>query len=307
MMRTGKMVLVGLGVSVLALGACGGTQIPQHSGYKSNKAKPWNKPKTIKLNDDYKGKISAELDYAAFKRARWFAVDLPGPGTLDVNIEVIPGGPERDDDEQMDVGLEILDQKFNVLAKSDLEADDARELKKERSLKELPEGRYLIHMYLEGRLDAADVDLKVAFTKGDLPWQSDFPNQVAFVGPLPAVPVLDDTPAPPKKPVRTHGTRHGPRPPRPPPQDPPPTTPTAGNVVVAITDVQASGSGAQIVIGGGTSDGLSNGLVGSVRGVRNSTFKLTGCSSSTCKATVKASPDDVRGSGKVSIRLVIAP
>jgi hypothetical protein len=58
-----------------------------------------------------------------------------------------------------------------------------------------------------------------------------------------------------------------------------------------------------ITIAAGTSDGLENGLAGSVRGVRNSSFKLTGCGSATCRAKVKAAIDDVRSSGAVVIKL----
>ena len=292
---------------LFVVAACGGSKVPEHPGYKSVKAKPWDKPKVLKLEKNA-AKAETDLDYARFKRAKWFAVDLPGPGTLDVQMEVTPGGPgsgggeesEEGEELDMDVALEIVDgTSFAVLAKSDLEADDAHELKKQRTLKELPEGRYLIHVYLQGRLDTADVELKVAFARGELPWKSDFPNQVAFVDALPAVPPLDDTPEAEKPRPRPRPT--GPRPPREKPEDPPPSG--GGSIMAEISDVQPEGSGTKITIAGGTSDGLENGLSGSIKGVRNSSFRLSGCGPSTCRATVKAAPDDVRGAAGVLIKL----
>jgi hypothetical protein len=312
MMRAGVVaVLLSFG-AVFALAACGGTKVPTHPGYKSVKAKPWEKPKVLKLEKNA-AKAETDLDYARYKRAKWFAVDLPGPGSLAVQIEVTPGGPgsggggeedEEGEELDMDVGLEIVDgTSFNVLAKSDLEADDAHELKKQRMLRELPEGRYLIHVYLQGRLDTADVELKIEFARGELAWQSDFPNQVAFADTLPAVPPLDDTPEAEKPRPRPSG----PRPPRGPGTPPPPPPPTGGTIMAEISDVQPEGSGTKITIAGGTSDGLENGLSGSIKGVRNSSFKLSGCGPSTCRATVKAPPDDVRGAAGVMIKLKAAP
>jgi hypothetical protein len=293
MMRIGVMLC-------FLVAACGGTNIPQHGGYKSPKSKPWDKPKVLKL-DKNAAKTEADLDYGRYKRARWFAVDLPGSGSLDVKMEVTPGGPGSDEDleQDMDVALEILDaESFNVLAKSDREAGDAHELKKQRVLKELPEGRYLIHVYLQGRLDSAEVELKVAFARGELPWKSDFPNQVAFIDDLAAVPPLDDTPEAEKPRPRPRPV--GPRPPR--PEEPAPPS-SGGSVQAEISDVQAKGGGTIITIAGGTSDGLANGFSGSIKGVRNSGFKLSGCSSSTCRATVKAAPDDVRLATGVLIKV----
>lgn len=293
-------------VLALGLGACGGIKVPLHSGYKGKSQKPWEKAKEIKLGPDFAGKVSTDLDYGSYKRARWFWVRLPGPGDLSIEMEVVPGGTpvesEDDEGEDMDVAIELFDPAFNIIARSDLEAEDAHSLKKTLEKKQLEADRYLVHVYLQGRLDAADVELKVGFARGEAVWKSDFPNQVDFVPQIAAVPVFDDAPqkAPPKPP------RNGPRPPRPP--TPTPTTPTApasGQLVQAsITDTQADASGnVRIVIGGGTGDGLSDGLTGTVAGVPRSGFKLTGCSASTCKAVVKGNVDDIRNSGAVNIRL----
>jgi hypothetical protein len=117
MMRIGVMLC-------FLVAACGGTNIPQHGGYKSPKSKPWDKPKVLKL-DKNAAKTDADLDYGRYKRARWFAVDLPGSGSLDVKMEVTPGGPGSDEDleQDMDVALEVaLGQHVERLGVEDLRA-----------------------------------------------------------------------------------------------------------------------------------------------------------------------------------------
>jgi hypothetical protein len=298
---------LGIVLGLMFVVACGGVKAPQHSGYKKPKSKPWEKPKVLKLEKGA-AKADVDLDYATYKRAKWLAVDLPGPGTLDVAIDVSPnsgsgGVTEEGEELDLDVGFEIVDGKsFAVLHKSDLESDDAHDLKKQKAIPDLDEGRYLIHLFLEGRMDSADVDVKVGYTRTDKPWKSEFPNNVAFVDNLAAIPPLDDAPVIEKKPPPRP---HGPRPPRPPTTPDPPTGGTggAGSIVAEITDIQPDGSGTKITIGGGTSDGLENGLKGSIKGVRNSGFTLSGCGASTCRATVKAPVEDVRNASGVTIKL----
>jgi hypothetical protein len=306
MTRALGLGLLTFGLSLLV--ACGGAQIPSHNGYKGKKPKPWEKPKVLKL-DKNEAKSGFDLDYAKLKRARWLAVDLPGPGTLTAFLDVSPssgsgGTTEEGEELDIDVGFEILDgTSFNVIAASNLETDDAHELKKELKAKELTEGRYLVHVYLQGRLDAADVDVKLTFERGEQKWKSDFPNQVAFVGPLAAIPPLDDAPeqvAVKKKTRVTRVTSDKPK-----DKDKPDDDKGGGGAVMAeISDTQPEGSGGtMITIAAGTGDGLENGLSGSVKGVRNSSFKLSGCGASTCRAKVKAAIDDVRSAGAVVIKL----
>ncbi len=293
---------------------CGGAQVPTHSGYKGKKPRPWDKPKVLKLEKNA-AKADVDLDYARFKRARWLAVDLSGPGTLEVQIEVTPGsggggGGEDDgegegEEQDMDVGFEILDgTSWNVLARSNLEADDAHELKKQHRLTELPEGRYFIHLYLQGRLDSADIDVKVSFARGELAWKSDFPNQVAFVDSLAAIPPIDDAPAPVVAKKRTGVTRVTTDKVKDKDKDKDTGGGGGGAVMAEISDIQTDASGGtKITIAGGTGDGLENGLSGSVKGVRNSSFRLSGCGPSTCRALVKAPAEDVRGAAGVIIKL----
>ena len=61
-------------LATLSLAAYGGTQIPQHNGYKAN-AKPWKKFKTLKFDEKGEAKADGDLSYANYRRAAWYAVD----------------------------------------------------------------------------------------------------------------------------------------------------------------------------------------------------------------------------------------
>lgn len=303
----GTLVVLALALAV----GCGGKQVPQHTGYKGKKPTPWTKAKPIELDEEYKAKVSGELDYGEFKRAKWYSLTLPGPGSVDFNFEFVPGT-----DEDMDVAFEVLDPNNKVLVRADAESEDVNEQKKQRKLEDLPEGRYLIHVYLQGRLDTADFDLKLQFARGTAVWKSDFPNQVPYPDELPAVPPFDDTPssAPPprcgvpgkpKCPKRcgTPGAQ---------PCKPPPPQETCGvpgkpacklpPISASITNVDPDPAGARITIAAGTGDDVANGMKGSVKGVKGSSFTLGNCTATRCTATVKAAVDDVRGSGEVVIK-----
>jgi len=288
MLRTSLLALA----LIVGTVGCAGRQVPQHSGYKGKKPTPWTKPKVIELDDELTAKVESDLDYGQFKRAKWFALTLPGPGELTLDLETVPAG-----DADLDVAMEVLDPNYHVIVRADEESEDVNEQKKQRVLPDLPEGTYLIHVYLQGRLDSADFELKLKFARGTLAWKSDFPNQVAYVDELAVVPPLDDTPAvrpPPGKPRPP-----GPRPPKPPP-DAPPSGKQA--MFADITDVQPEGDGSKLVIGGGTSDGLGDGMKGSVSGIKNGSFTLKGCNANRCFASVKAAPDDVRSANGVVVR-----
>ncbi|HVV87601.1 MAG TPA: hypothetical protein VHE35_31385 [Kofleriaceae bacterium] len=298
MMRSWSVMVV-LATAV-ASGACGGVKIPQHSGYKGTHPEPWKKPKELKLTEKdgkYTGKAEDSLDYGAYKRARWYKITLPGPGKLDLDLEITPGG----DAEDTDVGFEVLSPNYDVISPTDKDADDTNEQKKTRSLADLPEGDYLVHLYLNGRLDSADVELKATFTRGEAVWKSDFPNQVAFVGELAAIPPFDDTPVKAPPPPKPHHGGGSPRPPKPEPEAP--VDPSAPKPVAAsITNVEPAGSGARITIGAGTNAGVADGWKGSINGVKGSGFVVSGCGAVTCQATVKVSADEASASGKVVLK-----
>jgi hypothetical protein len=284
---------------LIVLGACGGADIPTHSGYKNDKVKPWKKPKLIPFDEKGEGKADGELDYADFRRARWYAVDLPSEGELEVSLEISP----VTEDEEFDLAMEVLDPNFQVITKADLDEDDAHEILKQRTLYDLTPGRYLIHLYLERRLDLADYDLKVKFLAQAKAFESDFPAQVAFTPRLPVVPLLDDTPADQiriaKKPViKRTGKGRKPR------VDTP--VETGRKVPARVINVAVSGGDALITIDRGTNQGVEDGMKGYVLNVKGGSFTVTSCTERNCKGKVtNATPDMISKSGKVII--VVSP
>lgn len=298
-----SLVLAALVASGLT--ACGGVQIPQGNGYKNPRSEPWKKPKDIKLDTDNKGKADGDLSYPDFRRAKWYSVTLPARGDLALELDVTPPG----DQDKFDLAVEIIDGKsFQVISKSDKDDDDAGELKKTKSLIDLPAGTYLIHLYLEGRLDTAEYELALAFTPGKPDaggggGDDDFPKGVAFPPPLPQVPLTDDTPAT----IVSHpctgrhcggGGGGGVRPPPPPPPPPPGGPAVSGRVI----NVGVSGANTVITINVGTADGLHDGAAGQVVGVKNGGFTTTGCTDHACKGSVGATVDQVNSSGKVVVK-----
>jgi len=73
-------------------------------------------------------------------------------------------------------------------------------------------------------------------------------------------------------------------------------------LAAAITNVDPDPAGARITIAAGTADGVDNGMSGKVTGVKNSSFRTSGCTAQRCNAVVKAAVDDVRSSGEVVIQ-----
>src|SRR5438309_419459 len=139
---------------LLFVAACGGPQIPTHNGYKTgDKAKPWKKAKTLKWDEKLEAKAEGDLSYPDYRRAAWYVADLPQHGELDVRLEITPGENVGDD---FDLPYEVLDPGNRVIA----EDSDAGNLTKQKSLVDLDAGKYLIHVYLNGRTDTADYVLK---------------------------------------------------------------------------------------------------------------------------------------------------
>jgi hypothetical protein len=277
-----------------AMIGCGGADIPEHSGYKNDRVKPWKKPKLIPLDDKNEGKAEGELVYAEYTRARWYAVDLPEEGELDVKIET---ATVNEGDEEFDVAFEVLDQNFQVLIRADNEEEDAHELNKTRTLYELTAGRYLIHLYLQRRIDQAEYDLKVAFRPQSKAFESDFPAQVAFVGRLPGVPPFDDTPAGYRPQIVRKPTSKKPGSKKPVVEK----APVTNTMSASIINVVVSGAGSIITVNRGTNQGISDGMTGYVKGLKGASFKLSSCGERSCKATVAATPDQISRAGSVFI------
>jgi hypothetical protein len=284
----------------LYVAACGGPQIPQHNGYKSANAKPWKKFKTLKFDDKGEAKADGDLSYPEQRRAVWFAADLPTASNLALRVEITPPGDAVNDD--FDLGFEVLDPANRPVVRKDLEEGDSQhDLNKTADLKDLVAGHYLIHLYLQGRLDTAEYTIHAAVkAAASAEVKSDFPAQVAFVGPLPMVPVTDDTPKnykPPTATVVITKVKH-PSGPKPPPPPPPVTTVTARIIGVAV-----GSGGTTITIARGTSSGAHTGQAGKVDGVSAGSFTLGTCNERACTATISGvTPDQIKGSGQVTLQ-----
>jgi hypothetical protein len=272
-----------------ALGACGGPKIPMHSGYRNDKLKPWKGAKKLALDDKLEAKADGDLSYAAKQRARWYAIEIPRHGELALRLEITPPGEAANDD--FDLALEILDPGFRVISKSDLEDEDAHELTKTKTLFDLEPGKYLIHLYLQSRMDTADYGLRVTFkptTAAEL--KSDFPTQVAFIPSLPMVPLADDTPKNRMPKTVVIHTGHTPKP-KPVATDPKPVT----TMTARIVGVSVVTGGTKIVIGIGSSRGATTGMKAKLTGI--ATTSEIECDDIKCSAIIKATPDQVRGAG----------
>ena len=276
------------------MAACGGPQVPAHNGYKSEKAKPWKKPKPLVLDDKGEAKAEGDLSYPDMRRAKWFAIDLPSNGELSLKLEITPPGEAVNDD--FDLAYEVLDPGFRVIGKSDLEDEDAHEVQKAKTLRDLVPGKYLVHLYLQGRMDTAEYVLRVAFKQtkpADV--KSDFPAQVEFVPPLPMVALNDDTPPgmikkPPPKGPRGGGGR-------PPPPPPPPGKDVKETVTARIVGVSVVSGGVQILIGRGTASKASNGMKAVLKGISGS-YEIGSCTETTCRATITgATADQIKAAG----------
>jgi len=272
--------------------ACGGPEVPAHSGYKNEKSKPWMKAKALKIDEKGEIKSDGELAYAEYKRARWYSIETPSNGELSLRLEITPPGDATNED--FDLGFEVLSPAFRPIHKSDLEDEDAHEVTKTTKLVELPAGKYLVHLYLQGRMDSAEYTLRGTFkATAAAEVKSDFPAQVAFLDPLPMVPLNDDAPKgwkPDKKPVVVKTTGRKPTPAV--EKKPPPSA----AVTARIMSVNVVPGGTQILIGRGTASGASDGMRAKIAGVGD-VAKIGNCKETSCTAVFKATPDQVKAGG----------
>lgn len=272
--------------------ACGGPQIPTHNGYKPKEAKPWKKPKVLKFDDKMEAKADGDVSYPDMRRARWFQADLLANGQLALMLEITPPGDAVNDD--FDLGMEVYDQSFHVISKSDLEDEDAHELNKKKTLVDLAPGKYLIHVYLQGRMDTADFVLHATFKPtAAAEAKTNFPADVLFVPALAMVPISDDTPRN-YKPPTTAVVKVIKKPHREPAAAKPEPPPTA-TVNARIIGIQVVSGGTMITVGRGTASGASDGMKGKINGLPGE-FSIGNCNANTCTAKIPATPDQIKGS-----------
>jgi hypothetical protein len=274
------------------LTACGGPEIPTHNGYKPKEVAPWKKPKVLKLDAKLEAKASGSVSYPDMRRARWFEIELPANGQLALALEVTPPGDAVNDD--FDLAFEVLDPSYRVIAKSDLEDEDARELNKKKTLVDLAPGKYLIHIYLQSRLDAADFVLRASFkSTAAADARTNFPVDVPFVPTLAMIPLQDDTPRSYKPTAPTPRRSRIATPPPPPP---------AATVSARIIAIQVVGGGVLITIGRGTETQAADGMKATLTGITGS-FPIGNCAPRTCTALIKgATPDQLKSAnGSVTL------
>jgi hypothetical protein len=288
--------IVSLPVALTAvLMACGGPQIPTHNGYKPKEAQPWKKAKVLKLDDKLEAKTDGDVSYPEMRRARWFQLQLPSTGQLSLALEITPPGDAVNDD--FDLAMEVLDPSFRVISKSDLEDEDAHELNKKKTLVDLAAGKYLIHLYLQGRMDSADFVLRATFkpTAGSDTGRSNFPAEVPFTPTLAVVPLQDDTPRNYKPTTTVVTVTKQPRAAKP----AKPAAPPAETVTARIIAIQVVAEGTKITIGRGTDFGAHDGMSATLGGI-GKTVQIGNCNERTCTAVVKgATPDQVKSANGV--------
>ncbi len=291
-----RRIVLATVVSSVALAACGGPQIPQHNGYKSEKVKPWKSAKKLNWNDRNETKADGSLSYPDQRRARWYILDLPAPGELTLKLEVTPPGDSVNED--FDMAMEILDPGNRVISKADAEEEDVGELTKTRTLYDLPAGKYLLHLYLQGRMDSGDFEIDASYKPSGQgsEYKSDFPAQVAFIPPLPTVPLQDDTPKSYRPPTTEKVVIRKHRGPREPKVEKKPDPPTGTPKTARILNIAVSGSTATITIGIGTDFGVAAGWKAKIAGVTG-VFSVGACNPRTCTATVTATPDQIKAGG----------
>lgn len=277
-------------VLVLGAVACGGPQIPTHNGYKPKEAKPWKKPKALKFDDKGEAKVEADVSYPDMRRAKWYQLDLPTNGQLSLALEVTPPGDAVNDD--FDLGIEVLDPSYHVISKSDLEDEDAHELTKKKTLVDLFPGKYLVHIYLEGRMDSADFVLRVAFkSTAAAEARTNFPADVPFVPTLAMIPLQDDTP---KNRIPTVTVIKKARP------VPKPVEAPKVKITAHVIAIQVVAKGTLITVDRGIETGASESMKVSLQGL--GATQISKCNARTCTALIeRATPDQVKNAGAATL------
>lgn len=295
----GRTVWTGLLALAFTATACGGPDVPAHNGYRSSKVRPWRSPTVLQLDDSLETEVDDAVSYPKQQRARWYAVDLPGSGEIEVQLAMA----ELSNDRDVDVALEIMDEGYRVIAKADREEEDAGDDQKIRKLPGLAPGRYYIHVYAPRRMDEVDYTLQVAFRPRVSNQPSDFPARVAFINALPDVPLQDDAPPPAPVVKKCRGSRCKKREPKV-VED---TQPAPKGVRARIAGIVDSGKGVQIRINQGSNQGIEVGWKGTVisrdgKPILNGSFEISKVNAGESFGIVRASADSVTSAKYVRLR-----
>lgn len=292
--------VLALSAGTIAMAASCGPAYPTHDGYPEARRSPWEKPKVLELSSDREAEVDDSVSYVKRRRARWYAIDIPAFGEMDVRVSTSQLGKQ---DDEFDLAFEILAPDGRVLIRADAEEDDAGEDTKERTITEVPEGVYWVHVYTQDRTDRAEFNLRVKFKPLAAPDDSNFPDEVAYTPALAAVPPVDDAPPPIVRRPRCRRPPCG----RPRKPDPPDTGPKPKAVMVRISGITAREGRTAIRIAAGKNRGIETGWSGSVvtkagRGIANGGFKISRVSATESYASVRASSDAVNAAKYVRIR-----
>lgn len=297
-----RLLLAAAVLATLAAG-CGGADVPMHNGYKSPKARPWRDPTVLELDNALEAEVDDAVSYPKRERARWYAVDLPSVGALQVTLTT----QLLNDDREIDLAFEVLDEGYHILTQADRRDDDAGEEQRERTLKDLRPGRYYIHVYCQRRTDAADFTLELAYHVDARANPSNFPASVAFVGALPDIPLKDDAPVEVATPHRcrgkhchrhvAHHEEHHEDDHQPPPK----------SIRARIAGIVAGPHGTEIRIDRGANQGVAVGWKGEVvqrdgSAVPGGHFSISRVSPVESFATVRAGPAVVTAAKYVRLR-----
>ena len=298
-------------LAVAFAASCGGADVPEHNGYKSAKARPWQRPQVLEFDEGLEAEIDDTVSYPKRQRAKWYAVDLPTYGELDVQLTTVGLA----DDREVDLAFEVMNEGYQTLTQANRDEDDSGEEQKTRTVKGLAPGRYYIHVYAERRLDESDFTLQVAFRGGAQVGSTDegnpnFPATVAYITALPDVPAVDDAPAyvpPEPTPVvkKCKGSKckktkvvvkqpEGQAPPK--------------AIRARIAGIVSTSSGGTLIrIDRGSSQGIAVGWKGSVvtssgSAIPNGSFSVSKVSQAEAFATVRATADSVTAAKYVRLR-----
>jgi hypothetical protein len=282
----------------LALAACGGSA-PDHTGYPTNAKEPWARAKRISLDDNFEGKADGQVSYPKRDRAKWFLLKLPIEGGLNAKLTVDPVTPGAD------VGFEILDAGFNVIATGENE-EEGGQMKKERKVREVPRGEAYIHVYTLGRSDEADFKLRIKFTPRTIADPtSAYPNTIPNTPELAAVPNKDW----PEARVAVRKPNHVPDKPTQPVKPPVVPVDTKGSVRGSVVEFSDTGSGVKIIINKGSANGIDKEWTGEVlqkgtdRAIKSGFFKIRNVKNDECDAVVSGvSLDDIQNNRSVRLK-----
>lgn len=310
-----RQFLIFAAASGFLVSGCG-PKIPQHDGYKNPKYKPWEKPKTLEFDEDNEAEVDGWVDYAKRRRARWYMAELPGDGELTVEMRVTTIGDgmgSEEQNEEFDLAFEVLDEKFRVITTANIDDDDAGDREKDRTLYELPQGPYYIHVYAQKRLDKADFSLELKYSRGSIEAESNFPQEVGWPPLLALVPAFDDAPvteAPKKKKKtkkRKYTKKKTKKKKKEPKKEEKDDKAKVGGMSGRIVNLSSAGGGTRITINRGSSKGVEKGWKGAVvnskgQAIPDGSFTIDKVTASESQATVGASRDAVEAAKRVYIR-----